>query len=129
MLFLGGNSVKYAWLDEYLLSKKGSFKDFKVEWQWHRYLIRDKMFGAICTDKYGKPIITIKCDTMVGNLLRSQYTDIVPGYYMNKEHWNSVYLEGEVPDEVLKNMIDMSYQLIFNSFSKKIQSEIVLKEK
>jgi len=117
--------LKYIWLDEYLLSKSGASKDFKVEWQWHRYLIKDKMFGAICTDKVGKPIVTIKCEPLVGNLLRSQYTDIVPGYYMNKEHWNSVYLEGEIPDEVLKNMIDMSYQLVFSSFSKKIQIEIL----
>jgi predicted DNA-binding protein (MmcQ/YjbR family) len=117
--------LKYAWLDQYLLSKTGAVKDFKVEWQWHRYLIKDKMFGAICTDKVGKPIVTVKCDPMVGNLLRSQYTDIIPGYYMSKEHWNSVYLEGEVPDEVLKNMIDMSYKLILNSFSKRIQIEIL----
>ena len=115
----------YTWLDEYLLSKKEAHKDFKVEWQWHRYLIKDKMFGAMCTDKEGRPIVTIKCEPTVGNLLRSQYNDIVPGYYMNKEHWNSVYLEGNVPDEVLKNMIDMSYRLVLNSFSKKVQSEIL----
>ncbi|MHB8064200.1 MAG: MmcQ/YjbR family DNA-binding protein, partial [Ruminiclostridium sp.] len=113
------------WLDEYLLSKTGVSKDFKVEWQWHRYLIKEKMFGAICADKVGKPIVTVKCEPMVGELLRSQYTDIVPGYYMSKEHWNSVYLEGEVPDEVLKKMIDMSYTLVFNSFSKKLQIEIL----
>jgi len=117
--------MKYTWLDEYLLSKTGANKDFKVEWQWHRYLIKDKMFGAICSDKVGKPIVTIKCEPIVGDLLRSQYTDIVPGYYMNKEHWNSVYLDGEVLDEVLRNMIDMSYQLVFNSLSKKVQKEII----
>jgi predicted DNA-binding protein (MmcQ/YjbR family) len=117
--------MKYIWLDEYLLSKAGVHKDFKVEWQWHRYLLKDKMIAAICTDKSGRPIVTIKCEPMVGNLLRSQYIDIIPGYYMNKDHWNSVYLEGEVPDEVLRNMIDMSYKLVMNSLSKKIQAEIL----
>ena len=44
---------------------------------------------------------------------------------MNKEHWNSVYLEGDVPNDVLKQMIDMSYDLVLKSFSKKMQNEII----
>lgn len=44
---------------------------------------------------------------------------------MNKVHWNSVYLDGDVPDDILKQMIDMSYNLIFNSLSKKVQKEIL----
>lgn len=115
----------YTWLDDYLLSKKGAHKDFKVEWQWHRYLIKDKMFGAICTDKASRPIVTLKCAPVDGDLLRSQYNEIIPGYYMNKEHWNSVLLEGNVPEEVLKTMIDMSYGLVLNSFSKKARMEIL----
>ena len=44
---------------------------------------------------------------------------------MNKEHWNSVYIGGNVPDEVVKQMIDMSYDLILRSLSKKVQKEII----
>ncbi len=44
---------------------------------------------------------------------------------MNKEHWNSVYLEGNVPDDVFKQMIDMSYNLVLNSLSKKLIKEII----
>jgi predicted DNA-binding protein (MmcQ/YjbR family) len=44
---------------------------------------------------------------------------------MNKEHWNSVYLDGDVPDAILKQMIDMSYDLVFNSLSKKLQKQIL----
>jgi predicted DNA-binding protein (MmcQ/YjbR family) len=50
---------------------------------------------------------------------------IVTGYYMNKEHWNSVYLDVDVPDAILKQMIDMSYDLVFNSLSKKLQKQIL----
>lgn len=118
--------MNYEWLDEYLLSKSGVTKDFKEEWEWDRYLLNGKMIAAICTDKTGKDIITLKCEPLFGEELRVQYEDIIPGYYMNKVHWNSVYLKGEVPDEVIKDMIDQSYELIFSKLSKKVQNEIKL---
>ncbi len=82
------------------------------------------MFCMIGADQYEKPIVTLKCDPPYGHSLRAEYSDIVPGYYMNKEHWNSVYLEGVVPDDVVRQMADMSYMLIFESLSKKQQEEI-----
>ena len=60
-----------------------------------------------------------------GDLLRQQYEHIVPGYYMNKEHWNSLYLEGDVPNDIVKTMIKESYQIILKSLSKKMQNEIL----
>ncbi|WP_315118184.1 MmcQ/YjbR family DNA-binding protein [uncultured Clostridium sp.] len=116
--------MRYGWLDEYCFSKKGAEKDFKVEWDATRYLIRGKMFAMQGGDKNKKAIITLKCKPMFGQLLREKYEHIIPGYYMNKEHWNSVYLEGDVPDDVLKQMIDMSYELVLNSLSKKKIREI-----
>lgn len=116
--------MKYEWLDKYCLSQKGAVKDFKAEWEATRYMIGEKMFGMKCEDKEGNPIITLKLEPSFGDFLRQQYEDIKPGYYMNKLHWNSLYLEGTVPDEVLKEMIDQSYQLIFKGLSKKLQKEI-----
>lgn len=116
--------MNYEFLSEYCLSKKGVEKDFKVEWNATRFLIRGKMFVMAGGDKEKKPIITIKCEPNFGQFLRDQYNDIVPGYYMNKEHWNSVYIGGAVPDTVVKQMLDMSYTLILESFSKKVQKEI-----
>ncbi|MDF2595951.1 MAG: hypothetical protein K0R69_2292 [Clostridia bacterium] len=120
--------MKYMWLDEYCLSKIGTDKDFKEEWQATRYMLRGKMFAMQGGDKEGKAIITLKLDPLYGQLLRQNYKDIIPGYYMNKEHWNSLYLDGEVPDEILKDMIDKSHQLILNGLPKKIQKEILEKE-
>lgn len=117
--------MKYEWLDDYCLSKKGSEKDYKVEWDATRYLIKGKMFAMQGGDKDKKAIITVKCEPLFGQLMRQQHQHIVPGYYMNKEHWNSVYLEGDVPEDVLKQMIDMSYQLVLKSLSKKLQKEIM----
>jgi len=112
-------------LDGYCLSKKGVEKDYKLGWDATRYMIKGKMFVLQGGDKEGKPIVTVKLEPTLGEFLRQQFKDIVPGYYMNKEHWNSLYLEGEVPDEVLKDMIDQSYSLVLGSLSKKVQKEIL----
>ncbi|MNP85293.1 hypothetical protein D3C76_1849660 [compost metagenome] len=58
-------------------------------------------------------------------MLRENYDDIIEGYYMNKVHWNSVFLDGNVPEDVIKQMIDMSYNLIFGSLTKKVQKSIL----
>ncbi|RCX18822.1 putative DNA-binding protein (MmcQ/YjbR family) [Anaerobacterium chartisolvens] len=117
--------MKYAWVDEYCLSKKGAVKEYKLEWNATRYMIKGKMFVLQGGDKEGKSIITLKLEPSHGQLLRQQFKDIVPGYYMNKEHWNSLYLEGDVPDEIVRGMLDMSYKLVLASLSNKLQKEIL----
>lgn len=117
--------MKYEWIDEYLLSKPGVTKDLQQEWNWIRYKIGEKMFAAICLDDSDKPYyITLKLEPLEGEFWRKQYEDIILGYYMNKVHWNSVKADGEVPDDILREMLDKSYELILGSFSKKKQKEI-----
>ena len=116
--------MNYTWLDEYILSKKGVIKEFKAEWNTYRYMLRDKMIGLYSTDKEGREVITLKCEPGFGEMLRENYDDIRPGYYMNKVHWNSVDLNGSAPDEILKQMADNSYELIFQSLSQKARKEI-----
>lgn len=119
--------MKYDWIDEYLLAKTGVTKDFKAEWNWIRYHIGGKMFAAICLDNDSKPhYITLKLEPLEGDLLRQQYDDVIPGYYMNKVHWNSVKADGEVPDELLRVLLDKSYNLVFAGLTKKMQAEILL---
>ncbi len=108
-----------------VLSKKAVKKDFKAEWQWDRYQIGNKLFAAICYGEKGRQLLTVKCEPEFGEYLRENYKDITPGYYMNKVHWNSVNLNGNVPESVIKEMIDQSYELVFNSFSKKKQKELL----
>lgn len=118
--------MKYQWIDEYLMNKKGVTKDLKEEWNWIRYLLGDKMFAAICLDDADKPCyITLKLEPTDGDFLRQQYEDIIPGYYMNKVHWNSVNPDGSVPDDLLKDMLDKSYELVLSKMSKKKQRELI----
>ena len=118
--------MRYDWIDEYLLAKKGASKDFKEEWNWIRYKINDKLFCAVCLDDNLKPyFITLKLEPLEGEFYREKYEDIIPGFYMNKTHWNSVRVDGTVQDDVLRELLDKSYKLILASFSKKRQKEIL----
>jgi len=117
--------LKYAWLNDYLLSKAGVAKDLQPDWNWIRYQIGGKMFAAVCLDENDRPhYITLKLEPAEGDFLRQQYADIIPGYYMNKVHWNSVLADGAVPDDLLRDMLDKSYSLVLSGFSKKKQQEI-----
>ena len=121
--------MRYHWIDEYLLDKKGVTKDLQSEWNWIRYKISGKMFAAICLDDADKPYyITLKLEPEEGAFLRTQYDDIIPGYYCNKQHWNSIKPDGAVSDDLLKDLLDKSYQLVLGGFSKKRQREILEEE-
>lgn len=118
-------SDRYPWLADYLLSKTGVESDFKDEWGWTRFMIRGKMFAAFCADNTDNALITVKCEPDFNFILRNTYSDIIEGYYMNKVHWNSIKVNGNVPDDVVKDMCDRGYNLILNSFSKKARAEIL----
>lgn len=101
--------MRYSWLDDYLMDKPAVTKDFKIEWNWIRYFIGGKMFAAVLLDKESKPYyINLKLEPLEGDFWRTQYEDIVPGYYSNKQHWNSIKPDGTVPDELLKYPYQMS---------------------
>ncbi len=117
--------MRYPWLDAYLMQKKGVSKNSE-QWNWDRYLIGGKMFAALCHNDEGVLYyITLKLAPERGASLRDQYADIIPGFYMNKIHWNSVKPNGAVPDALLKDMLDESYALILASLPKKVQAEIM----
>ena len=118
--------MNYPWIHAYLLAKPGVTADYKQEWNWVRYQLGGKLFAAVCLDDKDKPVyVTMKLLPARGDLLRQQFADIIPGYYCNKVHWNSVKADGCVPDALLKDMLDESYGLILNAFSKKRREDIL----
>ena len=117
--------MPYPWIDDYLLQKPGVTKDLQPDWNWIRYQIGGKLFAAVCLDDQDQPYyITLKLDPAEGDFLRGQYEDILPGYYMNKTHWNSVRAQGSVPDNLLRNLLDEAYRLVPHALPKKKQREI-----
>lgn len=123
--------MKYDWLDQYLRAKPGAEHDYKLEWQWDRYMVRGKLFAAICQpeEKYqiygGHPLVNLKCDPLLAEAFRREYPQVLPGFYSDKRTWNAVLLDGDLPQEVLKDMCDMSYRLILEKLPKKTQREIL----
>ena len=59
----------------------------------------------------GRDIVNLKCDPMEADFLRNAYKGVIPAYHMNKTHWNTVYLDSDVPEEEIKRMTDSSYTL------------------
>jgi predicted DNA-binding protein (MmcQ/YjbR family) len=106
------------------MSKQGAVKEYKEEWNATKYMIGRKIFALQGHDNTDKPIISLKLLPEEGDFLRNQHKDIVAGYYMNKDHWNSVDLNGSVPDDILRDMIDKSYSILFASLTKKTASHI-----
>ena len=118
--------MKYPWIDEYLMAKRGVTKDLQAEWNWIRYQIGGKMFAAVLLDHDDRPYyINLKLDPAEGELMRKKYPDVIPGYYSNKLHWNSVKPDGDIPDDLLKTWLDRSYLLVLQDLPKAKQREIL----
>ena len=118
--------MNYDFIDKYLISKKGVTKDFKKEWNWERYKVDDKMFVALCYNSENKlKYITLKLNPIDGDFFRKEYEDIIPGYYMNKIHWNSIIANGNVSENTVKELLDKSYNEILSKLSKKKREEIL----
>lgn len=69
--------------------------------------------------------INLKCDPEQAMLLREQYPAVQPGYHMNKKHWNTILMDGAIPDRILQQWIDDSYDLVVNKLPKKIKQQLL----
>lgn len=118
-------SEVYPELYDYLASKRGVEIDYKAEWGWTRFMLRGKMFAAICADGTENALLNIKAQPDYNETIRILHEDINEGYYMNKVHWNSVKLTGTVPYEVVKDMCDRGYNIVLRHLPKKAQHEIL----
>ncbi len=117
--------MHYPWVDETLRAMPAVTADFKPEWNWHRYYVGGKLFAVLAMDTENKPCyITLKLPPEEGELLRSQYEDVIPGYYCNKTHWNSVRPCGSVPESVVRTMLEHAWLCGLHALPKKKQREI-----
>jgi len=104
-------------VEEYLLSYANTWLDFPFGEETSVYKIGHaetgggKMFALIQNDS--KPLrISLKCDPNLAELLREKYETVVPGYHLNKKHWNTILLTGQIDDEEIKDFIRLSYNLV-----------------
>jgi predicted DNA-binding protein (MmcQ/YjbR family) len=112
---------------EYCLSKNGVTEHFPFDEETLVFKVGGKMFALSSLNQWEKatPSVNLKCNPEYAEELRAQYDDIKPGWHMSKIHWNTIEINRDVPDSLIKELIDHSYELVFKSLTKKVQTEIL----
>jgi predicted DNA-binding protein (MmcQ/YjbR family) len=106
----------------YCLAKKGVTEEFPFDKETLVYKVMGKMFAL--TDVHLFDSINLKCDPEKALKLRERYESVQPGYHMSKKHWNTVALDGTLPDKLVYQWIDDSYDLIVGSLPKVKQKKL-----
>jgi len=87
------------------------------------YKVGGKMFALLTIEEV--PVrMNLKCDPECSLELRDRHESIIPGYHMNKKHWNTLVLDQTLPRPLIKELIDHSYDLVFEALSKKAKAEL-----
>jgi len=97
-------------LREYCISKKEATESFPFGEDTLVFKAAGKIFALVNLD--GDLSINLKCDPALALELRERHSSVIPGYHMNKKHWNTVMLDGSVPDKDIFSWVDHSYNLI-----------------
>lgn len=112
-------------LRNYCLSKKAVTEGFPFDESTLVFKVAGKMFALLSLDSI--PLsISLKCKPEKAIELRETYATINAGYHLNKKHWNTVLLEGEISQALSHKMIDDSYELVIDKLTKKIKLEMGL---
>ena len=109
---------------EYCLAKKGVTEGFPFDESVLVFKVMGKIFALtnIHDDEFS---VNLKCDPDRAVELRAEYEEeIIPGYHMNKQHWNTVSFDGDLRNELLKELIDHSYALVAKSLKKSQREEL-----
>ena len=102
---------------DYCLSKKGTEDCFPFDEKTLVFKVMGKMFALTNIDEFKS--INMKCDPERAVSLRESHDAITAGYHMSKKHWNTVAIDGRLPDQLIFELIDHSYELVVNTLTKK----------
>ncbi|MDQ2686746.1 MAG: MmcQ/YjbR family DNA-binding protein [Armatimonadota bacterium] len=111
-------------LRQHFLEKPGATEDFPFGPEVAVFKVGGKMFALVPTDAASRTL-SLKCDPDDALALRAMYPDAVqPGYHLNKRHWNTITLDETVPEDVILDMIEQSYQLVFGALTRAVRNAI-----
>lgn len=98
-------------IEEYILSMPNARLDYPFGEDVAVYKVGEHMFALIAEGK--EPVnVSLKCDPQLAALLREKYNTVMPGYHLNKKHWNTLVLSGELPWEEVQALVRHSYDLV-----------------
>ena len=107
----------------YCLAKKGTEETFPFDDVTLVFKVMGKAYALTGLDEMDFRV-NLKCDPERALELRERYADIIPGWHMNKKHWNTVYMEKEIDSQLIMELIDHSYDLVVANLSRKLQQEL-----
>lgn len=98
-------------VEEHILSMEGAIREYPFGEEVAVYKVNDKMFALLAEGS--DPVrISLKCDPKLSEVLREKYESVMPGYHLNKKHWNTIILSGQLDWEDIKGLIRLSYDLV-----------------
>ena len=105
-------------VEEYILSMPNARLDYPFGQDVAVYKVsndKDAKMFALISEKTDPLRISLKCDPQLAEILRGKYETVMPGYHLNKKHWNTIVLTGQLPWEEVQGLIRLSYDLVANS--------------
>jgi len=132
--------LEHTHAEHYLLNKPETTLDFPFGEEVKVFKVKNKMFATLAIGKMGKGDgkgdasnkgdwwMNLKCDPDEAVMLRDIFPSIIPGYHMNKRLWNTIILDGSIPQGEIERMIDNSFMLVVSKMTKKDQASILLQK-
>jgi predicted DNA-binding protein (MmcQ/YjbR family) len=112
-----------AQLHRHCLGFPGSVEEFPFRPGLSVFKVRGKVFAL--TPLEVVPLrVSLKCEPLLAEQLRDTYVAITPGYHLNKRHWNTIEIDGSVPDRLVLDLVEDSYDLVVDSLPKRVQAEL-----
>ncbi|MBN2284700.1 MAG: MmcQ/YjbR family DNA-binding protein [Deltaproteobacteria bacterium] len=112
-----------ATLRSYLQNKRNAVEDYPFGPEYMVFKVGGRMFALVAATI--DPLrMNLKCRPEDAVVLRDIYEAVKPGYHMNKRHWNTVVLDGSIPDELVRVLIDDSYELVVEKLPRPVREQI-----
>ena len=112
-----------AGLRRWCLAQSGAVEDFPFGPEHSVFKVAGKMFALSALDR--APLeVSLKCDPELAVELRASYAAIRPGYHLNKRHWNTVTLDGTLTDQLVRDLIEDSYDLVVSGLPKRTREQL-----
>jgi predicted DNA-binding protein (MmcQ/YjbR family) len=110
-------------LREWCLERPGAFEDFPFTAEHSVFKVEGKMFALSALER--EPLeVSVKCEPELAVELRNSYPAIRPGYHLNKRHWNTITLDDSLPDQLVRDLIEDSYDLVVSALPKRVREKL-----
>jgi predicted DNA-binding protein (MmcQ/YjbR family) len=115
--------ISPAALRRHCLGLTGAVEEFPFSPGTSVFKVRGKVF-AISRLEATPLTVSLKCEPAIAEQLRGAHPAVRPGYHLNKRHWNTVVLDGSLPDRLVVEMVEDSYDLVVDGLPKRVQAEL-----